>query len=949
METHIEAGGYPEYDTLLFDLERLKSSGEIWPVAQSYLKGDFKTVLNSQTSQWLFVKLQQSLVGDDDSRKETLFDDEHKEISSALYFLTALTCFAAFVQLNVTGPPADFGAYVLDALGDERQAVELHRRCLQSLEVDGVSIYQYAPGIELFCLARLILTRYFPRVEGDAPWARLRVLVFHQRLLSGLPGGRLGDCTLLQEKIEQDVAAVDAAVLTAGSAWSRREQTIWCLERAQVAVLLGKQKDAQESVERAAAVSGLTYVLSGALGKRTKWQHKDTSQLVVLARSRDENFKEQGEVEKKSAVSAPEALDLNDDTLLESIAFTKKEDGEDAENLPVGLQDIKPDEQPQLSAMDQIILLTDATLKDTFLPLDKLNSEEILPFAVRVLSDKPTNWQIYTQALLVRSRIEAHRSRTQERSILQLQVIVDQIIVETGQEVPSSSSSGIPIIQVSQFLPRAKTSESAPVMERLEYACSLGAPTRFEIETELAFAWSGVGSLVSALEIFKRLRLWAEVSLCYHSVGQEDKARQVVRRQLFYSTLGPERDLYAIDAPEVENEKWQGDIRSPPPAHAPRLWCILGDLDQDPACWQRAWEVSKQRFARAQRTLGEYHARRGDLSSAREAYMMATTVNRQNNESWSRLGDIDLKTGNWDGAIVAFQQSIMIDDTDAKTYSNLGTAFLAKYEEALEARKSEKHIDCLADDDEETEKVLTHATTEDLLHKSLLAFKRGASLAHSNWKIWDNVITIAFRMTPPSFTNILMGARAILRLRSESLGENAVDIDVLQALVMEVTSRERPVAPSSTGQDDTTTGIYTPPRGTLAAALLTMFEQDIVPLITKRADLWMLVEKMALYRLDYRGALEAAEKAWRALYTGNGEGWMQEQPQWLQVVQATERLVGAYENYGEREAGDGTGLVQKAWQSKARSAVRGVMARGRDSWQDAEGWDVLEALMAGLE
>ena len=225
---------------------------------------------------------------------------------------------------------------------------------------------------------------------------------------------------------------------------------------------------------------------------------------------------------RSPVVNGPAALDLNDDTLFESIQFSK-ESSDPISSLPPELAGIKPDQQPQLEPLDQIILLTEATLKDSLSPLDKLNSEEILPYAVRVLADKPTNWQIYTQALLVRSRIESHRSRTQERSVLQLQAIVDQIIADTQEEPTAVGANDIPQIQITQFLPRAKLSDSAPIMERLKFIYQLNTPTRWEIETELAYAWSNAGSLISALEIFKRLQLWAEVSLCYHSVGARRK------------------------------------------------------------------------------------------------------------------------------------------------------------------------------------------------------------------------------------------------------------------------------------------------------------------------------------------------------------------------------------------------------------------------------------------
>jgi tetratricopeptide (TPR) repeat protein len=697
-------------------------------------------------------------------------------------------------------------------------------------------------------------------------------------------------------------------------------------------------------------LSGFSYVLSGALGKRTKFQQTSISQLVVFAKSKDPEVRSQeglpGKLsenrilkgkhdDKSSSGKAPMALELNDDTLLESIEFTKRQpDAVDDSHLTPELSGLQPDEQPQLQPLDQITLLTEATIKDTFSPLDKLNSEEILPYAVRVLSDKPTNWQIFTQALLVRSRIESHRSRTQERSVLQLQSIVDQIVADT-QEAAASSPDGVPEIRITQFLPRAKSAESAPVADRLKYIYQLNTPTRWEVETELAYAWSKAGSLVSALQIFKRLQLWAEVALCYHSVNQEGKARQIVRRQLYYSSKGEEMDKYDIDADEVVTEKWDGEVRFPPPAHSPRLWCILGDLDQDPTCWLRAWEISKHRYARAQRTLGDYYTREGDLEEAREAYLKATVVNRQNNDTWSRLGDIDLRVGNWDGAIIAFQQSIMIDDSDAKTYSNLGSALLSKHAEMISLQKA-----AVQDEEAPSE---TRQSPKDILRQALIAYKRGAAIAHNNWKIWDNVITIAGRMIPPSFPDLLMGMRAVIRIRAPTVGELAVDIDVLRALIAEVTSQDRP---RNTNPEESQGRIYTPPRGSFARATIEMVENEIVPLITKRADLWALVEKLKLYRRDYAGALASAEKSWRI--ASSGEEWLLEMDAWRQVVAATDNLVSAFENYGPRDGEDGT-EVEKAWKMKARSAVRGVMGKAKDVWDGTDEWEVLKVRLEELK
>jgi tetratricopeptide (TPR) repeat protein len=955
-------------DELVGDISPLKSVPELKELVDLYLGGEYQKLLCGSDAQALVKQFSGSLpLVESSGATNKSWEASSTEFDAVRALLTGLAAFNAFIQANITGPPL-LAQSLLFGKVEAQELSSIRQRCFLSLTTDGISVYQHIPHVELFCLARAIFTSFFPRIVGssiqESRWMRIRINTYHQRLLSsGTSNARLSDNAVdLELQIEADLKELEPEVLGGKSTYSTEAKVQFLLEKAQIYIMEGLDIKARENVTRAKEVSEFSYALSGALGKRTKFQQTDISQLVVFAKSKGSETvsgESSGDSlhdlkmgsEDTSETRAPAALDLNDDTLLEAIKFAKPEsDIVENVNLPSELAGLKPDDQPQLKPLDQIILLTEATIKDALSPLDKLNSEEILPFAVRVLSDKPTNWQIYTQALLVRSRIEAHRSRTQERSVLQLQAIVDQIIADTQEDSSVNGGDGIPQIQITQFLPRPKPSESAPITERVKYIYQLNSPTRWEIETELAYAWSTTGSLLSALEIFKRLQSWPEVALCYHSVGQEDRARQIIRRQLYFSSKGPSVDQYSIDAEEVLTEKWDGEARPDPP-HAPRLWCILGDLDQDPECWKRAWKISKNRYARAQRTLGEYYTKQGDLSNARESYIKATVVNRQNNETWSRLGDIDLRVGNWDGAVIAFQQSIMIDDTDSKTYSNLGSALLSKHDEMVGLEKlstgaeQSKPEEIDEDGEVDFEETAPEKTTpKDILRQALIAYKRGASIAYDNWKIWDNVITIAGRMTPPSFPDILMGLRSVIRIRGPNVGEEAVDIDILRALVGEVISRERDQNVMTTVEGTT---IYLPARGSLARAVIELVDKEIIPLITTRAELWFLVEKLFLYRRDYAGALSCAEKAWRI--ATSGDEWLESSALWKNAFEATDSLVSAFENYGPQENASGSGEVEKGWKAKARSAIRAIMGKGKESWEDTTEYEALKERLAELK
>ncbi|KAJ3554213.1 hypothetical protein NPX13_g10675 [Xylaria arbuscula] len=714
-------------------------------IENSAAASTFNQILNEQLSREVIARFIRHTI-----RPKPAVPDHHPSTTSPLAetlelaragLKLAFASLSAFLQANVTGPvlasPQSFEAVFLELISSSREPEDAtdtnddpnHERtmrsfrssCQRSLDTDGVSPYPHVPYIELFCLARFLLVTddLLPGarsigIANHLAWSRLRVHLWHYKLLtqpslgSGslyTKSGRWTDVATLEESIQTNLADAETALFGVGaaseassdSAWPSESQVLYRLEEANCHILLGNDIKAHQALQDATRIRGFTYALSGALGKRTRFQESSFSQLVVLAKSADSSSESTDEQTDKETL--PASLSLNDDTLLEKIQFNDDEPPNSASSLPVELQNIKPDSQPKLHPVDQIILLTEATIKDTFSPSDSLTLEEILPYAVRVIDDKSVNWQIYTQALLVRSRIELNRSRTVERGVLQMQAVTDQVIADTQDLSPPTATqeqdsvSDVPGIVVTSdgdstthintakptsFLPAPKPSESATPEERLRYVNALASPPRWHLESELAYAWTSVGSLVSALEIFKRLRLWPEVALCLataaasdeasgRGAGGEEKARAIVRWQLFKGSETAESSVELSDAADHEDKidinaikprDFYGPERSPPPPNAPRLFCILGDMENDTSHYMRAWEISNRRFSRAQKSLGELYLQNKEWDKARQAYQQAVGVNRLSTELWNRLGDIELRLGHFPDASEAFQRAI---------------------------------------------------------------------------------------------------------------------------------------------------------------------------------------------------------------------------------------------------------------------------------------------------
>ena len=454
--------------------------------------------------------------------------------------------------------------------------------------------------------------------------------------------------------------------------------------------------------------------------------------------------------------------------------------------------------------------------------------------------------------------------------------------------------------------------------------------------------------------------------------GGEDKARGIVRWRLFHRTgvaaaiadSDPDADVGGQDPTALQAADFTGPERTPTPPNAPRLFCILGDLDQDPSWYERAWEISVRRFSRAQKSLGEHYLQQKEWERALEAYQKAVAVNRLSPELWSRLGDISLRLGRFADAADAFGRAIaaagdVVGGEDARTWSNLGSALWSLYKEAVEEQRQRKNgeernhetgdggsaEEADEDDSFKPESQSRQRDPATLLAQSLAAYKRGATISHDNWRIWDNVVTLASRIRPLPVADLVLAIQSVLRIRST---EAALDADVLRLLLHEaVLSTQRDAADASVP--------YEPKRGTHVRRVNDLFELDIAPLITTDSALWELISRLRAWRADYAGAIDAAERGWRAAVgtagaslgvdpSATGANWLVSREAWDVVVARTDELVSALENWGP-----GVGSIGDRWRSKARSAVRSVMGKAKESWEGTEGWVTLENLLEGLK
>jgi tetratricopeptide (TPR) repeat protein len=570
----------------------------------------------------------------------SLSPPKNKEEELVLVAL-AVAALHAFLQANWTGPDLAFTAE--DVLNSSVPASTLNALAVSELALGGEPAYHLCASPFLLRLAQLLLELPFAHTPS-VPWWRLRLANVHLQILDEAvppPPALLAELAELRAHLPAIDTDLAGALL---------------LEEGLLQHRLGDDKAAAPLFVRAARATGLEYELTGALGKRTKFQQFDITQLVLLAESRKRagDSKPEGEASEeadKAPAPTPETLALNDDTLLERTQFTSSSAGPGTSTAGTArLAHIDPNAQPALHPLDTAILLALCLNVRNTSPADGLTGEQMAPYVARALSHA-RNWSVHTLALLLRTRLEAHRTRTVERAVLQLQALVDQM--------PSADAS---------------------VPERLRLLHALALPSKWELERELATRLLSLGVVRSALEIFERLEMWEEAVGCHQALGGKDTGVVIVRDLL----TGGRTEAAAVlrrekDALEGEPDaKRAARTRTLDVAREAKLWCLLGDLEPERARehYAHAWELSGHTSGRAVRSLGGLHFTAGRFAEAIPCLRAALAINPLLSRSWFVLGCACTREEDWAGARDAFTRCVAIDDTDAESWNNLASAYL---------------------------------------------------------------------------------------------------------------------------------------------------------------------------------------------------------------------------------------------------------------------------------
>ncbi|XP_061998164.1 uncharacterized protein LOC133715625 isoform X2 [Rosa rugosa] len=462
--------------------------------------------------------------------------------------------------------------------------------------------------------------------------------------------------------------------------------------------------------ESAEAAAGVKLSVTGVLGFRTIHQVEPKAQMVLLANttssksgalcsSESPGPHRYDSIGRNDISKHPsESHEASDILLTPRLVENESGSGVISDGIQVGGTAADP-----LSAIQQAVILAKCLLIEKSTRHDDMQRWEMAPYIEAIDSQLSSYFIIRRCCDVLRIRWESRRSHTKERALTMMETLVQGI-----------------------------NDPSPGVADRIPFCYGIYIPTVSALRKEYGELCVRCGLIGEAVKIFEDLELWDNLIFCYSLLEKKAAAVELIKTRLS----------------ETPND--------------PRLWCSLGDVTNDDACFEKALEVSNNRSARAKRSLARSAYNRGEYRTSKLLWESAMALNSLYPDGWFALGAAALKDRDIEKALDGFTRAVQLDPENGEAWNNIACLHMIK-------GKSKE---------------------------AFIAFREALKFKRNSYQLWENYSHVALDVG--NVAQALEAARKVLDLTNNK----RIDAELLERIMTEVESMASPTNSSMTDVED---------------------------------------------------------------------------------------------------------------------------------------------------
>ena len=157
------------------------------------------------------------------------------------------------------------------------------------------------------------------------------------------------------------------------------------------------------------------------------------------------------------------------------------------------------------------------------------------------------------------------------------------------------------------------------------------------------------------------------------------------------------------------------------------LMCLIGEMKQDHTWFQKAWDDSKGKCAKAMRNLGRYYFFENKFQESADCFAKCLAINKLYPDIWFTQGCAYMRLEDFKKAIFSFGNVVSIDERKTEAWANIANCYVVQ-------KKYFQAVVCCEQ-----------------------ALKNNGK----SWKIWNNYIL--YSLQTMQFYKAIKGVRTLLR------------------------------------------------------------------------------------------------------------------------------------------------------------------------------------------